>query len=157
MSKVSPIPQGFHSITPYLVIKGAAQAIEYYKKVFGATELVRMNGPDGKVGHAELQIGDSRLMLADENPKMGQGYTSASTIGSSPVSLYVYLPNVDQVVERARTEGGKVLRQVEDQFYGDRSGFIQDPFGHLWGIATHIEDVSPVEMKERMKKAMPAA
>lgn len=157
MSKVSPIPQGFHSITPYLVIKGAAQAIEYYKKVFGATELVRMNGPDGKVGHAELQIGDSRLMLADENPKMGAGYTSATTIGSSPVSLYIYLPNVDQVVERARAEGGKVLRQVEDQFYGDRSGFIQDPFGHLWGIATHIEDVSPAEMKERMKKAMPAA
>lgn len=157
MSKVSPIPQGYHSITPYLVIKGAAQAIEYYKKVFGATEVVRMNAPDGKVGHAELQIGDSRIMLADENPKMGAGYTSATTIGSSPVSLYVYLPNVDQVIDRAKTEGAKVLRPAEDQFYGDRSGFIQDPFGHLWGIATHIEDVSPAEMKERMKKAIPAA
>lgn len=157
MSKVSPIPQGYHSITPYLVIKGAAQAIEYYKKVFGATEVVRMNAPDGKVGHAELQIGDSRIMLADENPKLGAGYTSATTIGSSPVSLYVYLPNVDQVIDRAKTEGAKVLRPAEDQFYGDRSGFIQDPFGHLWGIATHIEDVSPTEMKERMKKAMPAA
>lgn len=157
MSKVSPIPQGFHTITPYLVIKGAAQAIEYYKKVFGATELVRMNGPDGKVGHAELQIGDSRLMLADENPQMGQGHASATTIGSSPVSLYVYLPNVDDVIARASAAGAKVLRPAEDQFYGDRSGFIQDPFGHLWGVATHIEDVSPNEMKERMKKAMPAA
>ena len=156
-SKVSPIPQGYHTITPYLVIKGAAQAIEYYKKVFGATEVVRMNGPDGKVGHAELQIGTSRLMLADENPKMGQGYTSAATIGSSPVSLYVYLPNVDDVMERAKAEGAKVLRPTETQFYGDRSGFIQDPFGHLWGIATHVEDVSPQELKERMKKMTSAA
>lgn len=157
MSKVSPIPQGFHSITPYLVIKGAAQAIDYYKKVFGATELVRMNGPNNTVGHAELQIGDSRIMLADENPQMGTGHSSATTIGASPISLYLYLPNVDDVVKRATSAGAKVLRPVEDQFYGDRSGFIQDPFGHLWGIATHIEDVSPNEMKERMKKAMPAA
>lgn len=157
MSKVSPIPEGFHSVTPYLVIKGAAQAIDYYKNVFGATELVRMNGPDGTVGHAELQIGDSRIMLADENPKMGEGHASATTIGASPVSLYVYLPNVDEVMQRAKAAGAKVLRPAEDQFYGDRSGFIQDPFGHFWGIATHIEDVSPAEMKERMKKAMPAA
>src|SRR5215467_797807 len=110
MSKVSPIPQGYHSVTPYLVIKGAAQAIEYYKKVFGATEVVRMNGPDGKVGHAELQIGDSRIMLADENPSMGQGYSSAATIGASPVSLYVYVPEVDRVVERAVAEGAKLLK-----------------------------------------------
>ncbi len=157
MSKVSPIPQGYHSITPYLVIKGAAQAIEYYKKVFGATEVVRMNAPDGKVGHAELQIGDSRIMLADENPSMGAGYTSAASIGASPVSLYLYLPDVDRVIERAAAAGAKILRPAQDQFYGDRSGFIQDPFGHLWGIATHVEDVSPEEMKERMKKAMPAA
>jgi PhnB protein len=157
MSKVSPIPEGFHSVTPYLVIKGAAQAIDYYKKVFGATEVVRMNGPGGTVGHAELQIGDSRIMLADENPKMGEGHSSATTIGASPVSLYIYLPNVDEVMQRAKAAGAKVLRPAEDQFYGDRSGFIQDPFGHLWGIATHVEDVSPAEMKERMKKAMPAA
>jgi len=156
MSKVSPIPQGYHSITPYLVIKGAAQAIEYYKKVFGATEVVRMNGPDGKVGHAELQIGDSRIMLADENPSMGAGYTSATTIGASPVSLYLYLPDVDRAVERAAAAGAKILRPVQDQFYGDRSGFIQDPYGHLWGIATHVEDVSPEEMKERMKKLQAA-
>lgn len=158
MSKAnSYIPQGYNTITPYIVIKGAAKAIEYYKKVFGAAEVVRMNSPDGKVGHAELQIGNSRIMLADENPKMGQGYTSATTLGASPVSLYVYLPDVDRVIERAVAEGAKILRPVEDQFYGDRSGFIQDPFGHLWGIATHIEDVSESEMKERMKKMMSAA
>ncbi|MGA7167838.1 MAG: VOC family protein [Candidatus Sulfotelmatobacter sp.] len=157
MSKVSYIPKDYNTITPYLIIKGAAQAIEYYKKVFGATETVRMNGPEGKVGHAELKIGNSHIMLADENPNMGLGHTSASTIGASPVSLYVYLPDVDRVVERAAAEGGTILKAVEDQFYGDRTGFIQDPFGHLWGIATHVEDVSPQEMKERMKKLMPAA
>jgi len=156
MSKVSPIPKGYHAITPYLVIKGAAQAIEYYKKVFGATEVVRMPGPDGKVGHAELQIGESRFMLADENPGMGTGHTSAASIGASPVSLYLYCPEVDKVIERAVAAGAKVLRPAENQFYGDRSGFIQDPFGHLWGIATHVEDVSPEEMKERMKKMQAA-
>ena len=157
MSKVSHIPEGFNTITPYLVIKGAAQAIEYYKDVFGATEVVRMDGPGGQAGHAELQIGNSRIMLADENPKMGQGYTSPASIGASPVSLYIYLPNVDRVVERAVTAGAKLLRPVQDQFYGDRSGFIQDPFGHLWGVATHVEDVAPEEMKERAKKVMQAA
>jgi len=119
--------------------------------------VVRMNAPDGKVGHAELQIGDSRIMLADENPSMGQGYTSAATIGGSPISLYLYVPDVDKVFERAVAAGAKTLRPVQDQFYGDRSGFIQDPFGHLWGIATHVEDVSPEQMKERMKKAVQAA
>jgi PhnB protein len=157
MSKVPPIPQGYNSITPYLIIKGAAQAIEYYKKVFGATETVRMNGPDGKVGHAELKIGDSHIMLADENPSMGQGHVSAAGIGGSPVSLYLYIPDVDKVVERAVAAGAKILKPVQDQFYGDRSGFIQDPFGHLWGVATHIEDVAPKEMAERAKKAMQAA
>ncbi len=157
MNKVSYIPKDYNTITPYLIIKGAAQAIDYYKKVFGATELFRMNGPDGKVGHAELKIGNSHIMLADENPSMGQGHTSAATIGQSPVSLYVYLPDVDSVVKRASAEGAKVLKPVEDQFYGDRSGFIQDPFGHLWGVATHVEDVSPKDMEERMKKLRPAA
>jgi PhnB protein len=156
MSKVSPIPKGYHSITPYLVIKDAAQAIEYYKKVFGATEVVRMPGPDGKVGHAELEIGDSRIMLADENPSMGTGHASATSIGASPVSLYLYLPDVDRVFERATAAGAKVLRPVENQFYGDRSGFLQDPFGHLWGLATHVEDVSPEDMKQRMKKMQAA-
>ena len=116
-----------------------------------------MNGPDGKIGHAELKIGNSHIMLADETPSMGQGHTSAATIGASPVSLYVYLPNVDEVVKRATAEGAKILKPVEDQFYGDRTGFIQDPFGHLWGVATHIEDVSPKDMEARMKKMMQAA
>jgi len=155
MTKVPHIPKGYNTVTPYLIIKGAARAIEYYKKVFGATVVVRMDGPNGSVGHAELQIGDSRIMLADENPQMGN--RSAESIGASPVSLYVYLPDVDRVVEKAVTEGAKILKPVQDQFYGDRSGFLQDPFGHLWGIATHIEDVSPQEMKERMKKVMQAA
>jgi PhnB protein len=156
MSKVSHIPQGYHSVTPYLIIKGATQAIEYYKKVFGATEVFRMDAPGGKVGHAELQIGDSRIMLADENPSMGQGHSSATSIGASPVSLYIYIPDVDRVVERAVAAGAKIIRPVQDQFYGDRSGFLQDPFGHFWGIATHVEDVSPQEMEKRMK-AMQAA
>jgi len=157
MSNVSYIPKGYNSITPYLVVKGAAQAIEYYKNVFGATEVMRMPGPDGKIGHAELKIGNSHIMLADENPSMGQGYTSAITMGGSPVSLYVYLPDVDRVVQRASAQGAKILKPVQDQFYGDRTGFFQDPFGHLWGVATHIEDVSPQELQERMKKMMQPA
>lgn len=155
MSKVHYIPEGYNSVTPYLVIKGAAKAIEYYKNVFGATVVVRMDGPDGKVGHAELQIGDSRIMLADENPAMG--YRSAESIGASPVSLYVYMPDCDAIVEKAAKQGAKVLKPVADQFYGDRSGFFQDPFGHLWGVATHKEDVSAEEMEERAKKAVQAA
>jgi PhnB protein len=157
MAKVSYIPKDYNSVTPYLIVKGAAQAIEYYKQVFGATETVRMDGPDGKVGHAELKIGNSHIMLADENPSMGQGHTSASTIGGSPISLYIYLPNVDEVVQRATAQGAKILKPVEDQFYGDRTGFIQDPFGHLWGVATHVEDVSAKDMQERMKKMRQAA
>jgi PhnB protein len=155
MSKVNYIPKGYNSVTPYLVIKGAAKAIDYYKNIFGATVLVRMDSPDGKVGHAELQIGDSRIMLADEN--LGMGNRSAESICSSPVSLYVYLPDCDKVVEKAVAEGAKILKPVQDQFYGDRSGFIQDPFGHLWGVATHKEDVSEKEMAERAKKVMQAA
>ena len=157
MSKVSYIPKDYNTITPYLIIRGAAKAIDYYKKVFGATELFRMDGPDGKVGHAELKIGNSHVMLADENPSMGQGHTSAATIGTSPVSLYIYLPDVDRVVDLAAKEGGKILKPVEDQFYGDRSGFLQDPFGHLWGVATHVEDVAPKELEERAKKVRQAA
>ena len=156
MSKVPYIPKGYNTVTPYLIIKGAAKAIDFYKSVFGATVVLRMDGPDGRVGHAELQIGDSRIMLADENPQMGA--VSATTIGNSPVSLYVYLPDVDRVVEKAQSEGAKIVKPVQDQFYGDRSGFLQDPFGHFWGVATHIEEVSPQELKERMKKlAAPAA
>ncbi len=156
-NKVNYIPKGYNSISPYLVVKGAAKAIEYYKKVFGAKEVMRMDQPDGKVGHAELQIGDSRFMLSEENPSMGQGHISASGIGASPVSLYLYIPDVDRVIERAVDEGAKVLKPVQDQFYGDRTGFIQDPFGHLWGVATHIEDVAPKDLAERAKRVMQAA
>lgn len=155
--KVSYLPKGYNSVTPYLVVRGAAKAIDFYKKIFGATETVRMPGPNGTIGHAELTIGDSHIMLADESPSMGPGHISADTVGGSPVSLYVYLPNVDEVVGRATSEGAKLLKPVQDQFYGDRSGFIQDPFGHLWGIATHIEDVTPEVMKERLQKMMQPA
>jgi len=119
----------------------------------GPGGVVRMDGPGGRVAHAELKIGDSIIMLADENPQMAvPGHGSATAIGGSPVSLYLYLPNVDEVVAKAKAEGAKILKPVQDQFYGDRSGFLQDPFGHFWGIATHVEEVSPEELKERMKK-----
>lgn len=155
MSKVPYLPEGYNSITPYLVIKGAAEAIEYYKSVFGATEIMRMPDPSGRIGHAELKIGNSHIMLADEFPEME--YRGPLTLGSSPVSILLYVEDVDGTVQRAVAAGAKILKPVQDQFYGDRSGFIQDPFGHLWGVATHKEDVSPQEMKERMKQAKPAA
>lgn len=155
MSKVHYIPKGYNSVTPYLVIKGAAEAIEYYKKVFGATEVMRMPDPSGRIGHAELKIGDSHIMLADEFPQMG--HQSPSVLGNSPVSMLLYVEDVDSTVERAVADGAQILKPVADQFYGDRSGFIRDPFGHLWGVATHKEDVSAEEMKKRMKKAMQAA
>jgi PhnB protein len=155
MSKVPYIPEGYNAVTPYLIIKGAAQAIEYYKKVFGATVAVRMDGPDGRIGHAELKIGNSHIMLADEHPEMG--HRSPLSVGDSPVSMLVYVEDVDAAVERAVAAGAKILKPVKDQFYGDRSGFIQDPFGHLWGVATHIEDVTPEQMKERMAKMMQPA
>lgn len=155
MSKVSPVPKGYHTVIPYLVISGADRAIEFYKKAFGATEVVRMPGPDGKIAHAELQIGDSRIMLGEESPQMG--YRSATTIGASPISLYVYLPDCDSVVKQAVAQGAELKKPVEDQFYGDRNGTIHDPFGHIWTIATHVEDVSEAEMEQRMKKLRPAA
>jgi PhnB protein len=155
MKEVSYIPAGYNSITPYLVIKGAADAIEYYKNVFGATEVMRMAQPDGRIGHAELKIGNSHIMLADEFPEMD--HKGPLSLGSSPVSILLYVEDVDAIVNRAVAAGAKILKPVQDQFYGDRSGFIQDPFGHLWGVATHKEDVSPKEMEERMKKMKPAA
>jgi len=155
MKPVRYIPEGYNSITPYLVIKGAAEAIEYYKSVFGATEVMRMPDPSGRIGHAELKIGNSHIMLADEFPEMN--YRGPVSDGSSPVSILLYVEDVDSIVGRAVAAGAKILKPVQDQFYGDRSGFIQDPFGHLWGVATHKEDVSPQEMEERMKKMKPAA
>jgi PhnB protein len=149
------IPEGYNSITPYLILKGAAIAIDYYKHVFGATEVVRMADEKGHIGHAELKIGNSHIMLADEFPEMD--HKGPLSLGSSPVSILLYVEDVDAIVDRAVAAGAKILKPVQDQFYGDRSGFIRDPFGHLWGIATHKEDVSPQEMKERMKKMKPAA
>ncbi|MBA3916600.1 MAG: VOC family protein [Acidobacteriales bacterium] len=143
-------PEGYHSITPYLICDGAAKAIDYYKEAFGATELMRMAGPDGRVGHAELKIGDSPIMLADEVPQMG--YRSPQALGGTPVSLLLYVDDVDAVVERAVSMGAKLQKPVEDQFYGDRMGTVQDPFGHVWSIATHTEDVSPEEMQRRAAK-----
>jgi PhnB protein len=146
------IPEGYHSITPYLVIKGAANAIDFYKRAFGATEVMRMASPDGKIGHAEITIGDSRIMLADEYPEMG--HRSPQSIGGTGVSLMVYLENVDEVFNRAVAAGARQLQPVKDQFYGDRSGTLRDPFGHEWTLSTHVEDVSPDEMRRRAEQYM---
>ena len=148
---VKPIPEGYHSVTPYLIIDGATQAIDYYKKAFGAVELFRMPAPGGKIGHAELKIGDSPIMLADEHPEMG--YKSPTSWGGSAVSLMIYVEDVDTVFKQAIAAGGKEQQAVKDQFYGDRTGTLTDPFGHVWTIATHKEDVSTEEMQQRMKTA----
>jgi PhnB protein len=143
------IPDGYHSVTPYLIINGASEAIAFYQKAFGATELFRMPAPEGKIGHAEIKIGDSPIMLADEYPEMG--YKSPQTLGGSPVSIMIYVEDVDTVFDQAIAAGGKAQRPVKDQFYGDRSGTLEDPFGHVWHVATHKEDVTPEEMEKRMK------
>lgn len=148
-SKVKPIPEGYHSVTPYLIVKGAAGAIEFYKKAFGATELMRMAQPDGTIGHAEIKIGDSPIMLAEEVPEMGA--RSPQSLGGSPVSILLYVEDVDALFSQAVAAGAKVLRPVKDQFYGDRSGGVTDPFGHVWYIATHKEDLSPDELDKRAK------
>ncbi len=145
--KVKPIPDDYSRITPYLCVRGAARAIEFYKKAFGATEVTRMADPDGKVGHAELKIGGEKIMLADEFPEMGS--RSPQSIGGSPVTIHLYVEDVDAVANRAIAAGAKLQRPVEDQFYGDRAGKLEDPFGHLWYVATHKEDVPEDEMKRR--------
>jgi PhnB protein len=147
MAGVKAIPDGYPQVTPYLCVDGAAAAIDFYGKVLGATERMRMGGPDGKVGHAELQIGSGLVMLADEFPGMGQ--RSPRALGGSPVTISVYVEDVDAVFAKALDAGATEVRAVEDQFYGDRLGQFQDPFGHLWSVATHIEDVSPEEMARR--------
>jgi len=152
MGSVKAIPDGYHNVTPYLHVRGATAAIDFYKSVFGAAEVVRMAGPDGKILHAELRIGDSIVMLADENPQMG--IMSPQTIGGFSTGLHVYVENVDAVVQKMADTGAKVLRPIKNQFYGDRSASLLDPFGHMWSVATHIEDVSPEEMKKRMTAAM---
>jgi PhnB protein len=145
---VKPIPDSYHTATPYLIIKGAAEAIEFYKKAFGAEELMRFEMPGGGIGHAEIKIGDSPIMMADEYPDMG--YLSPSSRGGSTVSILLYVEDSDAAFERAVDAGAKVLQPVKDQFYGDRSGTLVDPFGHVWTIATHKEDVSMEEMQRRM-------
>src|ERR1700688_2391704 len=152
MPNVKPIPDGYHSVTPYLFIRGAGAAIDFYKKVFGATVIVSMPGPIGQVMHAELKIGDSMIMLSDENPKTGA--MSPQTAGGISVSLHVYLENVDDIVQKAIDAGAKLLRPIQNQFYGDRSGTLIDPFGHMWSVATPVEDVSAEEMKKRAAAAM---
>jgi PhnB protein len=151
MANAKPIPDGYHSITPYLIVDGAARAIEFYKTAFGATELFRFPTPDGRIAHAELRIGDSLFMLADEFPD--HDARSPGSVGGTPVSLMLYIEGVDQIVDRALTHGATLKRPIADQFYGDRSGTISDPFGHQWTIATHVEDVPPDEMQRRAAAA----
>ena len=152
MADVKPIPDGYQRLTPYICVDGAAAAIDFYAKVFGAQERMRMPSPGGKVGHAELLIGDALLMLADEHPDMG--VHGPKSVGGTPTTLNLYVDDVDAVFARATEEGAKVLRPVEDQFYGDRTGQFEDPFGHRWSVATHIEDVPPDEMQRRAAEVM---
>ena len=143
---VKPIPDGYHSITPYLVLDGAASAIEFYKKTFGAIELMRVPGPDGRIGHAELKFGDSPVMLADEFPEMG--FRGPKSLGGSAVGILLYVQDVDAVFKTAVAAGAKVFKPLQDQFYGDRSATLEDPFGHFWTIATHKKDISPEEIQK---------
>jgi PhnB protein len=146
-TKTNYKPNGYHTATPYLIVNDAAGAIDFYKQAFGATEIMRMAPPGGKIGHAEIQIGDSRIMLADEFPQWDA--RSPQSVGGTPVSVMLYLEDADAVVTRAVSLGAKLLMPVKDQFYGDRSGTISDPFGHKWTIATHQEDLSPEELQTR--------
>jgi len=147
---VKPISEGYHTLTPYLIVKGAGAALDFYARAFGATELSRMADPSGRVNHGEMVIGDSRFMLADEFPEMGAVAPQAGA-GHS-VSFLVYVPDVDAAFARAVAAGAKAVRPVQDQFYGDRSGTLEDPFGHQWTIATHVEDVSPEEVERRSRE-----
>ena len=149
-----PIPEGYHTVSPYLAVDDAARAIEYYLKAFGAKELVRMEAPGGKVGHAELELGDSRIMLSDPFPQAST--RPPKELGGTSASVFMYVKDVDAVVKRAVDAGATVTMEVANQFWGDRFGTITDPFGHVWSIATHVEDVPPVEMVERAKAAMAA-
>jgi PhnB protein len=151
---VNPIPEGYPRVTPYLIVDGASEAIDFYSSVLGATERMRMDGPGGKIGHAEIEIGDSVVMLADEHPEMNA--RGPRSIGGSPVSMMVYVEDVDDVFARALEAGAKELRPLETQFYGDRMGAFEDPFGHEWNVATHVEDVPPEEMEKRAAEAAQA-
>lgn len=150
--KVAPIPPGYHTVTPYIVCRGAARAIDFYKRAFGAKERLRMNAPDGSVAHAEIQIGDSIVMLGDEMPQMGA--TAPETIGGTASGLFIYLKNVDQAHAMAVAAGAKTEMEPTDMFWGDRYCKLADPFGHKWSLASHIEDLSPKEMARRGQEAM---
>ena len=154
-ARAKPVPDGYRTITPYLVVNGAAGAIDFYTRAFGATEIMRMPAPDGRIGHAELQLGDCRVMLADEHPEMD--CRGPQSFGGSPVSLYMYVEDVDAVVKQAAAAGAQVVRPVQDQFYGDRGGTVTDPYGHVWHVSTHKEDLSMDELRARAEKAMAGA
>jgi PhnB protein len=145
---VSPVPAGYHTVTPYLIVGGAAQALAWYTQAFGARELMRLPGPNGKIGHAEIKIGDSRIMLADEAP--AHDARAPAAFGGSPVSMLLYLPDVDATIARAAAAGATIKTPAEDKFYGDRMGTLLDPFGHTWHIGTHIEDVTAEEIERRL-------
>jgi PhnB protein len=145
---VKPIPDGYHTVTPYMTVRGAAQALDFYKAAFGATEVLRMPMPDGSVAHAEFKIGDSIIMMGEENPAWGN--KSPQALGGTPTGLMIYVPDCDAVFARALAAGATVMKPLENQFYGDRSGTVIDPFGHAWTVATHVEDVPPAEMQTRM-------
>jgi PhnB protein len=149
---VKPIPDGYSSVTPYLIVNGAADAIAFYKKAFNAVEIMRMEGPDHRIGHAEIKIGDSHVMLADEFPEMD--IRSPKTLGGAGVSIMLYVEDVDVVFPLAIAAGGTQARPLQDQFYGDRSGTLKDPFGHVWTVGTHIADYSDEEIRERAAAAM---
>jgi PhnB protein len=150
MPNVRPIPEGFHSVTPYLTVNDAARALDFYKRAFGAQEVMRMDGPGGKIGHAEIKIGDSKLMLADEMP--GMGARSPQSLGGTTSGVMLYVENADTVFNQAVSAGAQVEAPLADMFWGDRYGRLKDPFGHSWSIATHKEDVAPAEMQKRMQQ-----
>ena len=152
MTDVQPIPPGYHTVTPYLIVNNAAEAIDFYSRAFGATEKLRMPGPGGFIMHAEIQIGDSVVMLSDEHPDVGA--FSPETVGGNPVSMMIYSEDVDAAFARAIEAGAQEVMPIEDMFWGDRYGRLADPYGHVWGIATHIEDVGPVEREARLAAMM---
>jgi len=149
---VKPVPDGYHTVTPYMTVRGAAKAIDFYKEAFGAVEVLRMPMPDGSVAHAEIKIGDSVIMMGEENPAWGN--KSPQALGGTPTGLMIYVPDCDAVFARALAAGATVSKPLTDQFYGDRSGTVIDPFGHQWTLATHVEDVPPEEMQTRMDAMM---
>jgi PhnB protein len=149
---VKPIPEGYHTLTPYLAVEDAERAIEFYKDAFGAQELLRMPSPDGKIAHAELQLGDSKLMLSDPFPQ--SSVRPPAERGGTTASIFMYVDDVDAIFEQAQKAGAQVVSELEDMFWGDRFGTVSDPFGHVWSIATHKEDLTEEEMAERSKAAM---